>query len=179
MKQTRHIAIAWLVLVAAGPAVCGEADRQAATVVAWARFEEASFRYADTPYLWLGHGDIRLTIHVKPDAGHVLELLWGCKNDTRGGIAVVNGQEVGISRSGYDGFRWLTVPLRKGREDAQQYEVTLKQGREKAGFIAAVRLKAPGRAPGPLPEQAKARAHKITVEPPPVPARAVKKKQPG
>ena len=104
MKQTRHIAIAWLVLVAAGPAVCGEADRQAATVVAWARFEEASFRYADTPYLWLGHGDIRLTIHVKPDAGHVLELLWGCKNDTRGGIAVVNGQEVASHFGGYEPF---------------------------------------------------------------------------
>jgi len=164
------MAVAWVVFAAAGPAICGEAERRAATVVAWARFERASFRYADTPYLWLGHGDIGLTIDVKPDAGHVLELLWGCKNDTRGGVAVVNGQEVGLSRSGYDGFRWLAVPVPPSPRASQRYEITLRQGREKAGFIAAVRLKAPGRPPEPLPDQAKVASYKITVEAPPAPA---------
>ena len=168
----RRVAIASLVLAVAGPSLCRGADRQVpATVVAWVRFEKASFRHADTPYLWLGHGDITLTIDVKPNATHVLELLWGCKNDTRGGVAVVNGRQVRLSQSGYDGFRWLAVPAGGGpnTNTLQRYEITLRQSREKAGFIAAVRLKAPPPAPAPLPDYAKVPAHKITVKAPPVP----------
>ncbi len=169
--MTRRITIGWLVFAAAGLAVCRGAERQApGTVVAWARFEKATFRYADRPYLWLGHGDIALTIDVKPDAAHVLELLWGCKNDARDGVAVVNGQQVKLARTGYDGFRWLAVPVPKGAIGKRQnYQITLKQGQQKPGFIAAVRLKAPSPLPGSALDARQA-AHKITVKPPPVPA---------
>ncbi|NQT85410.1 hypothetical protein HQ560_01515, partial [bacterium] len=158
--------IALLVTIAAGQAVCGEAE----TVVAWVRFEKASFRYADTPYLWLGHGDIRLKIDVKPETGHVLELLLGCKNDTRGVVAVVNGMEVRLSRNGYDGFQWMAIPVPLSPKAAERYEITLRQGNGKAGFIAAVRLKTPGKPPEKLPDEAKAPAYKIMVEAPAVPA---------
>jgi rhamnogalacturonyl hydrolase YesR len=178
MRITHSLAAALLVFAASGPVVCRGAEPSATgTVVAWVRFEKASFRHADTPYLWLGHGDITLTIDVKPDADHVLELLWGCKNDTRGGVAVVNGREVPLSSSGYDGFKWLTVPVGTSPKKLERYEITLKQNRQKAGFIAAVRLKTPRKPTGAMPDRAKTPTYKITVKAPPVTARPQRRTQ--
>ncbi len=101
--MTRRILMACAVVAAAGPVLCRESHPPGAGVLAWVQFEKAPYRHAGRPYLWLGHGPITLTIDVKPDASHVLELLWGCKNDTRDGVAVVCGQEVPLSGSGYDG----------------------------------------------------------------------------
>nr|MBC8373842.1 hypothetical protein [Planctomycetota bacterium] len=161
MKIIPRFAVALLIFAAGGSDLCRADYNQ---VIASVRFEKASFRYADTPYLWLGHGDIGLTIDIKPDATHVLELLWGCKNDTRSGIAVVNGREVNLSRGGYDGFKWLTVPAGKSAKTLGRYEITLRQGSGKPGFIAAVRLKTTNKAP-------KTPACKITVKAPSVQAR--------
>ncbi len=144
MRITQLLAAALLVCAAGGPNLCLAADGQ---VIASVRFEKASFRHADTPYLWLGHGDIGLTIDIKPNATHVLELLWGCKNDTRSGVAIVNGREVRLGSSGYDGFKWLAVPTGKSPGALKRYEITLKQGSGKAGVIAAVRLRTTGKAP--------------------------------
>jgi rhamnogalacturonyl hydrolase YesR len=161
MRITRRVAIALLIVTAGGAGICGADDGQ---VIASVRFEKASFRHAGTPYLWLGHGDITLVIDVKPDANHVLELLWGCKNDTRSGVAVVNGRKVSLSSSGYDGFKWLTVPAGKSPKALERYEITLRQGSGKPGFIAAVRLKTTGKAP-------KTPVRKIAVKAPTVQAR--------
>jgi len=166
MNMTRRIAVALLILAAATPTVCPAAD----TVVAWVRFEKASYRYADTPYVWLGHGEVTLTINVTPAPDHVLELLWGCKNDSRGGVAVINGRRVRLSRSGYDGFKWLAVPVGKSDKALKRYDITLKQGPEKAGFVAAVRLRVPGKPSEFLPDPARAPAHRITFKAPPAPA---------
>jgi len=161
MRITRRATITLLIFAAIGPNLCLAAEGQ---VIASVRFEKASFRHADTPYLWLGHGDITLAIDIKPDAAHVLELLWGCKNDTRSGVAVVNGRKVNLSSAGYDGFKWLAVPAGKSAKTLGRYEITLKQGSGKPGFIAAVRLRTTGKSP-------KTPVCKITVKAPTVPAR--------
>ena len=161
MRITQRLAAALLVCAAIGPNLCRAADGR---VIASVRFEKASFRHVDTPYLWLGHGDIGLAIDIKPDASHVLELLWGCKNDTRSGVAIVNGRQVRLTSSGYDGFKWLTVPTVKSPGALKRYEITLKQDSGKAGFIAAVRLRTTGPAP-------KTPVCKITVKAPSVQAK--------
>lgn len=115
-----------------GPA----ADR---TALAWVRFEDAEERYADVPYLWLGRFDIRLKIAVKPMAGQTLQLLWGSKNDARDAVATINGHQVSIEGGGYDGFQWLAVPIPE-KISGEQYEITLRAGSVKPGFIAEVRL---------------------------------------
>ena len=114
------------------------ADR---TALAWIRFEDAEERYADVPYLWLGRFDIRLKIDVKPTAGHVLQLLWGSKDDARDAVATINGHQVSIEGGGYDGFRWLSVPIPE-KISGERYEITLRAGSVKPGFIAEVRLSA-------------------------------------
>ncbi|MDP6635884.1 MAG: glycoside hydrolase family 88 protein [Phycisphaerae bacterium] len=172
MKTTQRLVATLLVCAAGGSVICRAANGPtAASVVAWVRFEKARHRHADTPYLWLGHGNIELTIDVRPEPGQVLELLWGCKNDTRGGVAVVNGREVSLSSSGYDGFKWLTVPAGKNPKTLDRYEITLKRDSTKAGFIAAVRLKSPRKAPRDPPDRDKTPAYKITVKTPVVPVR--------
>ena len=120
-------------------AFCRASDRDQDNVAAWVRFEEAKFVYAQTPYLWLGHGDVTLSIDVPPRPGHVLELLWGAKGDVRAAVANINGHEVRIRGGGYDGFRWIEVPL-PAQLAGDRYEVTLKEAGRPQAFVAAVRL---------------------------------------
>ena len=130
--------------------------------IAWVRFENAGSKYAGKPYLWLGHGDIELVIDVKPGPGHVLELLWGSKNDTRDAVAIVAGHEVKLHGGGYDGFRWIAVPL-PSQLAGDHYEVTLKQAGPPQAFIAAARLLGQN---GAAVVDVKKSAHKISFEPP-------------
>ena len=81
------------------------------TLLAWYRFEEGRERYKGKPYLWLGDADMRLVIDVKPRPGHVLELLWGAKNDRREAQLAVNGKLQRLSHGGHDGFEWLRVQM--------------------------------------------------------------------
>ena len=117
-----------------------EADpRPDRAVLAWIRFVDGPEQYADIPYLWLGKVDIHLQIDVKPQPGHVLEILWGSKDDTRQAIATINGHDVEITAGGYNGFRWLSVPVPE-KVLGTSYEVALRKGYQKPGFIAEIRL---------------------------------------
>ena len=107
--------------------------------LAWVRFADAADVYAEQPYLWLGHGDVKLVVEVKPRAGHELELSWGAKNDTRHATVVINGRQSTVSSGGYDGFRWLKVPMPDGI-DGERYEVALRRASRPEAFVAAVRL---------------------------------------
>jgi hypothetical protein len=149
-----------VVLALACPAAGGAEDD--AAPIAWVRFEKAAEPYAGRPYLWLGRCEIRLTIDVAPAPGQRLELLWGAKKDTRGAVATINGKAVNIRHGGYDGFRWLSVPLPEGLS-GRQYEIVLKAGEPKAGFLAAVRLLHPA-APQAAPQATTTPAHRITVK---------------
>jgi hypothetical protein len=121
-------------------------------VLGWIRFVEGDETYADVPYLWLGRVNVELQIDVEPRPGHVLELLWGSKNDTREALASINGKEVPITGGGYDGFRWLRVPVPPG-VTGSRYEITFRKGFEKPAFLAEVRLTgAPGTGRGPAPD---------------------------
>ena len=117
----------------------GEQSSDDAPPLAWVRFAHAADVYADQPYLWLGHGDVKLVIEVKPRAGQELELFWGAKNDTRHAEVIVNGRPTNVQEGGYDGFRWLKVPMPDGLE-GDRYEVVLRRDSRPAAFLAAVRL---------------------------------------
>jgi len=133
--------------------------------LAWVRLADADATqaYAGRRYLWLGRVEIRLTIDVAPAAAQRLELLWGAKRDTRGAVATINGREVKVRHGGYDGFRWLNVPLPKGL-NGKRYEVVLRAAGPKAAFLAEVRLVGPpGEAPA-APDPEKTPAHKITLK---------------
>ncbi len=109
--------------------------------LAWTTFPEADDleRFHDTPYLWLGRVTIHLSIDVEPQAHHVLELLFGSKNDRREAVVSVNGHDLPVSGGGYDGFRWLQVPVPK-EVQGEKYEVVLRRGHGKAAFLAGVRM---------------------------------------
>ncbi|MHC4402487.1 MAG: hypothetical protein ACYTG0_22720 [Planctomycetota bacterium] len=134
----------WICLIARtapGRQPDGRKEPTAGQPLAWARFEDASFQYAGKPYLWLGHGPLEFSIDVPPRADHALELLWGSKDDTRDAVATIGGHEIQLRSGGYDGFRWLRVPLPHDLA-SERYEVTLRRGSERPAFIAEVRLMA-------------------------------------
>jgi len=143
-------------------AFCRASDGDKNNVLAWVRFEKAKFVYAATPYLWLGHGDVTLSIDVAPRPGHVLELLWGAKGDVRSAVASINGREVKIRGGGYDGFRWIAVPLPPPLA-GDRYEVTLEQAGPPQAFIAAVRLSGKD---GAAVVDAKKSSHRISFKAP-------------
>ncbi len=147
-------------------AVCASLFAAEDAPLAWVRFEKANHTYAGKPYLWLGHGDIELVIDVKPQPGHVLELLWGSKNDTRDAVAIIGGREVKLRSGGYDGFRRLRVPLPE-KTAGDRYKITLKQASQPQAFIAEVRLL--GKADGGEVPDPKQPAHRITFSAAPVP----------
>ena len=156
----------WMCVVpqmASGQDVGAHTQPSAGTPLAWARFEDTSFQYAGKSYLWLGHGPLNLTIDVAPSADHALELLWGSKNDTRDAVATISGHEVPLQAGGYDGFRWLRVPLPDDLA-GERYEVTLRRSSERPAFLAEVRLTAMHGDEGE--EDLKARVHKISFKAP-------------
>ena len=108
-------------------------------VLAWIRFEKAEKTYAEIPYLWLGDVNINLDIDVKPSSGHALHLRWGSKNDARQALVTINGHDSIVTEGGYDGFRWVRVPV-PPKVPGSKYEITFRQGGAKAAFIAEVRL---------------------------------------
>jgi len=102
--------------------------------------------YHGTPYIWLGRATMRLEIPVAPAPGHVLELDWGAKKDTREAAVVINGKEVAAKAGGWDGFQPVRVAVPAG-VGGEQYEVTLRGGTsEKAAFLSGVRLLATSKA---------------------------------
>jgi len=147
-------------LFAAAMAAGGEKE-PAANPLAWIRFDDAEESYADVPYLWLGRVTMNLVVDVEPKPGHVLELRWGSKNDTREAVATINGKAVKLNHGGYAGFRWLAVPVPQG-VSGTRYEITLERGPGRHAFIAEVRLAAPGE--GGAAVDLKPRAHNITMK---------------
>jgi hypothetical protein len=133
--------------------------------LAWIRFEDGPESFAGTPYLWLGRRQINITMDVQPAAGHVIDLLWGSKDDTRTAVMVVNGKPQTIEGGGYEGFRWKRVPVPPGVE-GDSYRIALHQTGGKAAFLAEVRLTNPeGKAGGADPARSAAhRAKLATVE---------------
>lgn len=162
LRCPMRIAIALGVFVLSASAASG-AESPEGRPLAWARFEKGTHvqTYEGRPYLWLGTVEIELKIDVKPGRGHDLWLLWGSKNDTRGASVVVNGKTVKASGGGYNGFRWLRVPV---PEDVTgtNYRIVLKRGAGKEAFISEVRLA--GRDEGGDVPDMKAAAHKVALK---------------
>jgi len=128
--------------------------------LAWIRIDNSGQTYAGMHYVWLGDGDITLTIDVKPADGRALELLWGAKGGFRSGTLSIGGTDIAVLRGGgYDGFRWLAVKI-PDKLTGDNYKVVLKRNSGKPGFIAAARLIAATDAGAKAPP--KKGAHKIT-----------------
>ncbi|MBM3859776.1 MAG: hypothetical protein FJ395_09020 [Verrucomicrobia bacterium] len=104
------------------------------------KFDDATQSYAGERYKYLGDGPIKLTIPVAPQPGHVLALKWGSKNDQRAARVRINGKSVDVTGGGYDGFRWLAVPMPDG-VTGDRCEVTLEKAPAgKPAFLSAVQV---------------------------------------
>jgi hypothetical protein len=149
--------IAVFLMVAASGGVAQDAAAPNALVPrAWIRFVDAAQKYAEMGYLFLGDGEIRLVGDSAPAKGDVLELLWGAKNDARSGVLVINGKRVALAQGGYDGFRWLRIPVPADAGGAT-YDILLAASWVAAGrpgFVAEVRISAPGMALPDLTQKA-------------------------
>jgi len=174
------IALAALGLGAiARPAEATPAGPSDAAVLAWIRFDKARESLNGTPYLWLGNTTINLAVDVRPQPGHALEILWGSKNGEREAALTVNGKTVTIRGGGYNGFRWLRVPLPAGLT-GERYEVKFAATGEKPAFLGEVRLVAPGQAEAEPPPDLKKPSSKITLKTDPfAPSRAPRAPTPG
>ncbi|MCX5684305.1 MAG: hypothetical protein NT049_11550 [Planctomycetota bacterium] len=144
---------------AAAPA----ANSPDSSVLAWIRFESTKESWQGTPYLWLGDAALDLAIDVRPQPGHALEIFWGAKNDTREAALTVNGKPVTARGGGYNGFRWLKVPLPSDLA-GERYEIRFAAAGEKPAFLAEVRLVAPGQAETVPPPDLKKPSSKITLK---------------
>ncbi len=133
--------------------------------LAWISFaEQAAEQYDNVPYLWLGDQPIYLTIDVPPADGHVIDVLWGSKNDQRAAEVSVNDEKQRLQVGGYNGFRWQRVKLPDGTT-GKKYELRLQAAPPKAAFLAAVRLTT---ADAPLDQELPAAvAHRIRIAEPP------------
>jgi len=132
------------------------------TPLAWVRLDDAAQDYAGTHYLFLGDVELQLTIDAAPHAGELLLLRWGSKNDTREAEATVNGKRVKLSHGGYDGFRWLTVPVPNG-VTGERIDVVLKRGDGKPAFLNEIRL-ATKEAVAGTPPDLKPLSHRATLK---------------
>ncbi len=123
---------------------------RAESVLAEIKFGDGRQTYAGERYLFLGDSALRLTIPVAPQPGHVLNLRWGAKNDQRGAAMKLNGKTLPLQSGGYDGYRWLRVPVPAGVAGGK-YEIELAPPPGgKAAFLSAVQLLAPEAAAAPV-----------------------------
>lgn len=132
-------AIIWNLAVPVG---CGAADApfSAQHVAAFARFDDAPESYAGRRYVWLGRHELRIGIDVRPAPGHIVELLWGAKNDQRAAELTINGRRMTLTGGGYDGFRPLGVAVPRDIA-GERYELLLRASDAgRPAFIAEVRL---------------------------------------
>lgn len=127
--------------------------------------EDASQRYADTRYIWLGRYDLELEIAGRLPAEATVEALCGCKDDQRSASLEFDGQKRTLEFFGYDGFRWQPlVSLPANRELPCTLKLTRAGGRE--AFFAAVRVVSPEGTPGMVSINVRRRA---VPQPPPGP----------
>ncbi len=133
---------------------------------AWLRFNQPENQsYTGVPYHFLGDSPLYLTIDVPPASAHVLDLLWGAKNDQRAAVLLVNDREIPVQDGGYDGFRWRRVPL-PDLVGHKNYRIGLKPGQPKAAFLAAIRLTNATSAPDAALPSGDAHGIQITAPPP-------------
>jgi hypothetical protein len=154
-----------VVRVQAGPAayLVPEPVPDDAATVAWIRFTDGPEKWEGIPYFWLGRTELHLTFEVSPKPGQSLELHWGSKYDVRSAAISINHHVVEARAGGYQGFRWVRVPIPEGLT-GPRCQVVLKRAEtneNSPAFLAEVRLTAPGGDPHrPALTQA---AHKTTV----------------
>lgn len=141
IRRRLHIAMTLATVLAASVAGTGAAEQPAPDkdTLVFVTFEEGAEIYQGVPYYWLGRQSLSVTIDVAPREGDRLELYWGSKNDQRAATITVNGRRIDLEEGGYDGFRWLPIPLPK-QLNGSRYELQLDQAGRKAAFLGALRL---------------------------------------
>jgi hypothetical protein len=116
---------------------------RAESVLAEIKFSEGRQAYAGEHYVFLGDSALRLTIPIAPQSGHILHFRWGAKNDQRGAEAQINGKALSLKSGGYDGLRWLRMPVPAGVSGGQYVIELQPPAAGKAAFLAAVQLLTP------------------------------------
>jgi len=111
-------------------------------VLAWARCTNSAELYAGSELLVAGaNTNCAGVIEVRPPPGQQLALFWGSKNDARTARLTVNGKEIPLHAGGFDGYRWLDIPLPDGLT-GERYEIVLLAGfGGRPAFFSEIRLR--------------------------------------
>ena len=101
-------------------------------------------RYKGTPYLWCGKEPFEFTLPARKGKPHTLHLLWGSKGDDRKAKVTLNGKAREVSQGGYDGFKWLALPIEPELVKGDALKVRIERlGEVGAAFISQAKLTAP------------------------------------
>lgn len=110
--------------------------------VAWLRITDPDppKTHAGSPYLWIGDGPLEIEINVPVTRDRVVEFLCGSKGDVRSAGVMVGGKTTLLTHGGYDGFRWIPVPVPPTGEPTTTITF-LPGGTGAMAFIAGVRVR--------------------------------------
>ena len=111
-------------------------------LVGFLAFDDQS--YKGTPYLWCGRKPIEFALPACKGKAHTLHLLWGSKGGERKAKVTVGGKSQTVSQGGYDGFKWLTIPIDAAQVKGDTLRVRIeKLGETGAAFISQAKLTSP------------------------------------
>lgn len=101
--------------------------------------------YKGKGYLWSLRRPVEAELSARPGKAHTLHLLWGSKNDKRAGVVTINGKALKVAQEGYDGFKWvkLPVPAELVKDDTVHVRVVPYEKDGKAAFISEMKLTCP------------------------------------
>lgn len=106
---------------------------------------QSKITFADSRQLYGGHayrfaGDGTIEIKIRAESpGGFLAFHWGSKNDLRSATVHINGEILHLSAGGYDGFRWLSIPV-PSNISGSLYDIRITNGPVgKPAFLAGVR----------------------------------------
>lgn len=109
-----------------------------------ARIVFAEEMYANRGYQWCGEEPIAVTFPVAAGQAATLHLLWGAKGDQRTGLVRVGETVQAVTRGGYDGFEWVTIPVATEQTAAGYLAVQIAAPESgKAAFIAEAKVTTP------------------------------------
>jgi dienelactone hydrolase len=112
------------------------------SLVGFAEFHTEQF--AGHGYRWCGRSPIEATLTARPNADHVLQLLWGAKNDERSAVVQINGRDFAVRHGGYQGYEWIEVrvPADLVKQDKISVTVRPDPAHGVPAFISEMRLRA-------------------------------------
>lgn len=140
--RVRRIRVALLIVLLVGLGVTHASAANQAECRAYGSVAKLPLKieqYHETPYFFLGNGELSFKLTTRPRRDESIDLLWGSKNDSRTATVIIDGHSRKVTHGGYDGFQWVRIPLPE-KIAGDPCQVTLRAAGGKPAFIAALRL---------------------------------------